>query len=129
MPEQLAVNGGTPVRTTPFPGRRPYTEREEELVLEAIRSQNLFGKNGTFVPRLEEQYAAFCRWVERTHEDAVARALLDWDEDGHRCECGHPKCGDGILWCGCDICSEWYTDECYCRHWEETGDDWESWVP
>ena len=79
--------------------------------------------------RHEEQYAAFCRWVERTHEDAVARALLDWGEDGPRCECAHPKCGDGILWCGCDICSEWYTDECYCRHWEETGDDWESWVP
>ena len=79
--------------------------------------------------RLEEQYAAFCRWVERTHEDAVAKALLDWGEDGPRCECGHPNCGDGILSCGCDLCSEWYTDECYCRHWEETGDDWESWVP
>jgi hypothetical protein len=80
--------------------------------------------------RHEEQYAAFCRWVERTHEDAVARALLDWGEDGPRCECAHPKCGDGKLWCGCDICSEWYTDECYCRHWEETDiDDEESWVP
>ena len=50
MAEQLAVNGGTPVRTTPFPGRQPYSERDEELVLEAIRSQNLFGKNGNFVP-------------------------------------------------------------------------------
>ena len=59
MADKLAVDGGTPVRTTPFPGRRPYTEREEELVLEAIRSQNLFGKNGNFVPQLEEKYAAF----------------------------------------------------------------------
>ena len=76
------------------------------------------------------QYAAFCHWVERTYEDAVARALLDWGEDGPRCECGHPNCGDGILSCGCDLCSEWYTDECYCRHWEETDiDDEESWVP
>ena len=76
-----------------------------------------------------EQYAAFCHWVERVQEDAVAKVLLDWGEDGTRCGCGHPKCGDGILWCGCDICSEWYTDECYCRHWEETGDDEDSWVP
>ena len=76
-----------------------------------------------------EQYVVFCYWVERAHEDAVAKALLDWDEDGPRCECGHPNCGDGILWCGCNICSQWYTDECYCRHWEETGDDEDSWVP
>ena len=75
------------------------------------------------------QYAAFCHWVERTYEDAVARALLDWGEDGPRCECGHPNCGDGILSCGCDLCSEWYTDECHCRHWEEAGDDGESGVP
>ena len=59
MPEQLAVIRRKPVFAPPFPARLGYTEREEELVLEAIRSQNLFGKNGTFVPRLEEQYAAF----------------------------------------------------------------------
>ncbi|MBM3214588.1 DegT/DnrJ/EryC1/StrS family aminotransferase [Candidatus Poribacteria bacterium] len=59
MSEALAIAGGTPIRTTPFPPRRPFGAREEELVLEAIRSQNLFGKSGNFVPRLETEFAQF----------------------------------------------------------------------
>lgn len=59
MKEPLAIAGGKPVRTKPFPPRRPFGAREEELVLEALRSQNLFGKSGTFVPRLEKEFAEF----------------------------------------------------------------------
>lgn len=57
MLERLAVDGGTPVRTAPFPRRTPFSEREVELVTEAIRSQNLFGPSGTFVPRFCELFA------------------------------------------------------------------------
>lgn len=59
MNEPLAIAGGKPVRTKPFPPRRPFGTREEELVLQALRSQNLFGKSGTFVPRLEKEFAEF----------------------------------------------------------------------
>lgn len=57
--EKLAIEGGPKVRTAPFPGRRPFGEREEALLLEAVRSQNLFGKNGTFIPEFEKRFAAF----------------------------------------------------------------------
>lgn len=56
---ELAIDGGTPVRSTPFPGRKPFGEEEETLLLEAVRSQNLFGKSGTFVPRFEKAFAEF----------------------------------------------------------------------
>ncbi|MBM4039962.1 MAG: DegT/DnrJ/EryC1/StrS family aminotransferase [Planctomycetes bacterium] len=54
----LAINGGSPVRTRPFPPRRPFGEREVELAAQAIRSQNLFGPGGTMVPELERRFAA-----------------------------------------------------------------------
>ncbi len=57
--EKLAIHGGPKVRTTPFPGRTPFGPREEELLLQAVRSQNLFGKSGTFVKELEKQFAEF----------------------------------------------------------------------
>ncbi len=58
MAEKLAAQGGTPVRTSPFPKRQPFGQREEDLLVQAIRSQNLFGKSGTFVPQLEKEFAA-----------------------------------------------------------------------
>ena len=54
----LAIDGGTPVRTRPFPPRHPFGEREIELVTQAIRSQSLFGPGGTMVPELERRFAA-----------------------------------------------------------------------
>ena len=59
MAEALALHGGTPRRSEPFPTRKPFGEREEVLLLEAVRSQNLFGKTGTFVPRFEKAFAGF----------------------------------------------------------------------
>lgn len=53
---KLAIDGGTPVRTRPFPSRQPFGEREVELVTEAIRSQNLF--RGQRVAAFERQFAA-----------------------------------------------------------------------
>jgi len=56
--EKLALDGGEPVRTEPFPPRRPFGPREKELVLQALESQNLFGPSGTMVPELERRFAA-----------------------------------------------------------------------
>ena len=52
--QNLAINGGPKTRTEPFPSRRPFGQKEEELLIEAVRSQTLFGKSGTFVKQLEE---------------------------------------------------------------------------
>ncbi len=56
--DKLAIDGGTPVRTKPFPPRQPFGDREVELVSQAIRSQNLFSPGGTMVPELERRFAA-----------------------------------------------------------------------
>ena len=53
----LAINGGAKVRTSPFPSRKPFGREEEDFLVEAVRSQNLFGKTGTFVPRFEKAFA------------------------------------------------------------------------
>ena len=55
---KLAVNGGTPHRTTPLPKRTPFGNREIELLAEAVRSQNLFGIGGEKVTALEQEFAA-----------------------------------------------------------------------
>ena len=59
MITKLAIDGGEKVRSTPFPGRTPFGSREEELLLQAVRSQNLFGKSGTMVKDFEKQIADF----------------------------------------------------------------------
>jgi perosamine synthetase len=55
--EKLAVDGGRKVRESPFPKRAPFGAREEELLIEAVRSQNLFGKSGRFVKEFEASFA------------------------------------------------------------------------
>jgi len=54
---KLALEGGTPYRKRPFPRREPFGEREVELVVEAVRSQNLFGPTGDKVPEFERRFA------------------------------------------------------------------------
>src|SRR5437588_7057427 len=54
---RLAIEGGEPYRTRPFPSRAPFGDREVELVTEAIRSQNLFGPGNHMVPAFECQFA------------------------------------------------------------------------
>ncbi|MBT4138964.1 MAG: DegT/DnrJ/EryC1/StrS family aminotransferase, partial [Candidatus Latescibacteria bacterium] len=55
MSEKLALDGGEKVRTTPFPKRTPFGQKEEDLLIHAVRSQNLFGKSGTFVKEFEQK--------------------------------------------------------------------------
>ncbi|HEX2037177.1 MAG TPA: DegT/DnrJ/EryC1/StrS family aminotransferase [Chloroflexota bacterium] len=57
MTTALAIHGGTPYRTAPFPRRAPFGDREVELVTEAIRSQNLFGPGNRMVPEFERRFA------------------------------------------------------------------------
>jgi len=56
MREKLAIHGGEPVRTKPFPTWPMAGEREEELLLEVIRAQQWGGYN-EHVKRFEEVFA------------------------------------------------------------------------
>ena len=55
--EKLAIHGGTPLRTAPFPRREPFGEREVELVSRALRSQDLFYHSGSMGKELERRFA------------------------------------------------------------------------
>ncbi len=54
---QLAIHGGAPYRSEPFPQRAPYGERDIELVTKALRSQTLFQFGGNLVQELESRFA------------------------------------------------------------------------
>ncbi len=55
----LAIHGGTPVRTEPI-GQWPVWGAEEELMLlQALRSGTWGSIDGTFVKRLEVEFAEF----------------------------------------------------------------------
>lgn len=55
--EKPALLGGTPVRTTPFPGWPVLDAREERAVLDVLRSGRWFRGYGENVSRFEEVYA------------------------------------------------------------------------
>ncbi len=62
MPEKLAIEGGTPVRTAPFPSvndisGRTFGEEEIANLTAVIKSGNLFRHGGQFVPALERDFA------------------------------------------------------------------------
>jgi len=58
--QKLAIDGGKPVRTEPFPARTPFGDEEAGEVLDALRSQNLFYPTGKkvyeFVNAFSELY-------------------------------------------------------------------------
>ena len=56
---KLAINGGLPVRTRPFPQRQPFGKSEIKEVTEAINSQNLLAPTGTKVAAFEKKFARF----------------------------------------------------------------------
>ena len=55
--ETLAICGGQPVRTAPFPTRRPFGPEDLAQVKEALDSQNLFFAGGTKVYEFENRFA------------------------------------------------------------------------
>ncbi len=58
MSAPLAIEGGTAVRTEPFPTWPVYDEREERNLLEVLRS-GCWGIGGTKVVEFEQRFAAF----------------------------------------------------------------------
>lgn len=55
--EKLALNGGNPVRSEPFPKRQPFGEDDLREVREALESQDLFFVTGNKVAALEREFA------------------------------------------------------------------------
>jgi len=56
--EKLAIDGGTPVRTKPFPEWPVFGDLEERLILEVVRSGKWGGTGRVKLPELEEKFAA-----------------------------------------------------------------------
>jgi perosamine synthetase len=56
--EKLAIHGGKPVRSSPFPKREPFGEDDIREVTEALRSQDLFYTSGNKVAAFEKEFAA-----------------------------------------------------------------------
>ncbi|MCL2518470.1 MAG: DegT/DnrJ/EryC1/StrS family aminotransferase, partial [Oscillospiraceae bacterium] len=54
---QLAINGGEPIRKTPFPYRKPYGEEELQQVREALEAQDLFYTAGNKIVKFEKEFA------------------------------------------------------------------------
>ncbi|WP_047832596.1 aminotransferase class I/II-fold pyridoxal phosphate-dependent enzyme [Robinsoniella sp. RHS] len=55
--EQLAIDGGKPVKTNPFPGWPYSDDREYELVTEVLRSRKWWRMNGNRVEEFEQKFA------------------------------------------------------------------------
>ncbi len=55
---KLAINGGTPVRTKPFP-QWPYWNDEEIKALAEVVKSGVWGIDGTRVPQFEKAFAAY----------------------------------------------------------------------
>jgi dTDP-4-amino-4,6-dideoxygalactose transaminase len=58
---QLAINGGTPVRSTPYPAWPDWDERDVEAVTAVVRSGNWggFPEPGPHASRFEDAFAAY----------------------------------------------------------------------
>ena len=57
-PNALALKGGTPVRTKPFPSWPQTDKLDEENVLKALRNHRWCTYDGEFTPRFEKAWAA-----------------------------------------------------------------------
>ena len=55
---KLAIHGGQPVRTVPFPSRSPYGPDDIKEVSEALLSQNLFYTSGNKIAAFEKEFAS-----------------------------------------------------------------------
>lgn len=55
----LAIRGGTPIRTRPFDGWPIFGPEEEQALLTVLRSGRWGSIDGTFVKRLEAEFAEF----------------------------------------------------------------------
>ena len=81
--DKLAAKGGTPVRTTAFPGWPQYDEAEHSAVLRVLDSRNWWATEGVEVRAFETEWAAFTgaggavAVTNGTHALEVALTALD----------------------------------------------------
>jgi dTDP-4-amino-4,6-dideoxygalactose transaminase len=57
--DTLAIEGGTPVRSRPWPRWPIFDETEEQAILEVVRSGKWWSVEGTKVREFEEAFARF----------------------------------------------------------------------
>lgn len=74
---QLAINGGTPVRTEPFPVWPIYGKEEEKYLLEALHSQKWGGTGKSNVPGLEPKLPEFERQFAEMHSAKHAVTVVN----------------------------------------------------
>jgi len=55
----LAINGGTPAKTKPFPIWPHYDEREKKALMDVLESRKWWRTEGTCVEQFEQDFAAF----------------------------------------------------------------------
>ena len=56
-PKALALQGGTPVRSKPFPDWPQTTEAEERNILKSLRNHHWCTADGEFIPKFEKAWA------------------------------------------------------------------------
>ena len=59
MSQKLAIDGGNPVRTAPFPAWPVFDDREEKALIEVLHSGDWGALAGTRVREFERQFAAY----------------------------------------------------------------------
>lgn len=59
MSEKLAIDGGTPLRTRPYPDWPQWDEREERALVAVLRSGAWWAPGGTQVKEFEREFAAY----------------------------------------------------------------------
>jgi dTDP-4-amino-4,6-dideoxygalactose transaminase len=57
--EQLALHGGTPVKTRPFPPWPQYDEHEQDALLQVLHSGVWWRTPGTQTLEFEQRFAAY----------------------------------------------------------------------
>jgi perosamine synthetase len=57
-PKALALHGGTPVRSTPFPDWPQTTQVEEQNILKSLRNHHWCTTDAEFIPKFEKAWAA-----------------------------------------------------------------------
>ncbi|MBC7256693.1 MAG: DegT/DnrJ/EryC1/StrS family aminotransferase [Chloroflexi bacterium] len=89
MQETLAIEGGTPVRSAPFPAWPQWTEEEERALLETLRSGVWWSYEGSQVKAFEEEFAAYhdaaygvaCTNGSAALEVCLRAAGIDWGDE------------------------------------------------
>lgn len=89
MNARLAIDGGTPVRTRPWPAWPVWDQREERALAETLRSGAWWAPPGTQVHALEHEFADYheahhgiaCTNGSAALEIALRAAGVDWGDE------------------------------------------------